>query len=1043
MKLSKYFISLLLMIFTILLGCSKENYTITFCYEDQSIYKTIKVNSSEVVELDNLFKEGYVFIGWYNNDNKVESPVRFYENTKLIARFVEENHNHIFIDGVCYCGEISKITVIKKIDTDIEEIEISYNTVLEEFEKPYLENHQFIGWFVGENEFDFSKPITSEVIIYAKFEEHTHEYINGVCLCGEIAKIKVIKKINDYVEEIEIPYNSILNEFESPLLDGFKFIGWFVKEDNFDFSKPITSEVIIYAKFVETFEVTFEDYDGNIIDIQYIIKGSDAILPINPNREYYEFTGWDVDHKNIQCDLHIKAMYKPLDIEFNIEYLIDDSYWYYKNKDEMILDFLNDFYDFVNPTETRLTFINGFSNEYGLWINYIGGSESKINKLLYNNDIEADNEDYFFNSQKYKQKWYKLSKYVKDYICKSNKRFGYPNVTYGYGALDFKRYILNDPDKYIDTYGGKDIFYGMPENDIDLITSYKFTKENDVSIPLNKTFEGWYLDKDYKIGPISKIPYDISGDIKLFPKINEDIMYEISFNTLCDIEYPNIIVRNGDEVTLPTPSREGYKFISWEIDYQPLKNNFIYEYNVSIEIKARWQNNTGPYMEYLEYQGEIIRYRDSYIPVEIINTYEEKDSEFRAAWVSSFTSCFKPSTNPQEMKDELIRVLDIMESFNMNAILFHLRTHNNAFYKTKLAPIKEDYGNYETFEEWDYLPWFIDECHRRGIEFHAWLNPYRIALSGYNMDTTTEDISKEYQDCPLNPASNKENILMTFVSGKESQGAILDPSRIEVQDYIVNVCLELMENYNIDGIHFDDYFYTRLSDSTNILNDADQDQYERYIEENQTTFEKNNEMDKREWRRQNVDTLIYKLHTSITKFNLYNNRSVEFGISPTGVYKSGDGTVEGGSKTDSSGHYDRYLFSDTVKWVKEGWIDYILPQCYTSFNNEGYSFHEITTWWNKVVEGTKTNLYIGIGTHKAIENGYQYSWGTEPYEINNQLRYLNGLNNVDGVCFFSFYCFNQINLNSSNIAYPGLQLLKNEYWKNKVDIPETRASRYE
>ena len=88
--------------------------------------------------------------------------------------------------------------------------------------------------------------------------------------------------------------------------------------------------------------------------------------------------------------------------------------------------------------------------------------------------------------------------------------------------------------------------------------------------------------------------------------------------------------------------------------------------------------------------------------------------------MSSFTSCFKPSTNPQEMKDELIRVLDIMESFNMNAILFHLRTHNNAFYKTKLAPIKEDYGNYKTFEEWDYLPWFIDECHRRGSPCCWW-----------------------------------------------------------------------------------------------------------------------------------------------------------------------------------------------------------------------------------------------------------------------------------------------------------------------------------
>lgn len=961
-KLIKMFSLSIIFLVLIFLGCANNKYTITLIYDDE-IYKILEVDRLEEVNLDILNKDGFSFLGWYDGEEKVVSPINFSKDTTLIAKFEKT--------------------------------------------------------------------------------EHIHNFINGKCDCGEIIIIKVYKVINDYSEEIDVQYNNVLGKFEDPILEGYEFIGWFLDNDEFDFSKPITSSITIYAKFEEIFEVIFKDYNDSIIDIQYIQKGNDTVLPDAPDREYYEFIGWDNNYQNIQNDTVIKAIYDPLDIEFNIEYQIDDSYWYYRNKQEMIIDFLNDFYDFVNPTESRITFMYGLLGYQGTWVNYIGGSVSKVNKLIYNNDIDADNEEYFFNSKEYKTKWYKLSKYIKEKICKSNKRFGYSDIEYKYGALDFKRYIIDDPDKYIETYGGIDCFYGFPENDINLITTYKFTKEDQISIPLNETFEGWFLDYDRKIGPIYKIPYDTYGDIILYPKISEDITYEISFDTQCDLEYQNMIVKNGDEVTLPIPSRNGCTFISWEVDYQTIDNTFIYEYSVGLQLKARWKVNNEPFIEYLEYNGEVIRYRESYIPVEIIDTYQEKEEEFRAAWVSSFTGCFTPSTNPELMKAELLRVLDVMESFNMNAILFHLRTHNNAFYKTNLAPIKKGYGTYQTFEAWNYLPWFIEECHKRGIEFHAWLNPYRIELSGYSFETTPEDIAKLYKDYPQNPASSAENILMTMASDKESLGAILDPSSKEVQDYIVKVCLELMNNYNIDGIHFDDYFYAALDGTYDLLDDPDQVKYEEYIDNNQTNFKKDSQDDKKDWRRMNVDNLIYNLHLAITKFNKTNNKSVELGISPTGVYKSDDGTVEGGSKTTPSGHYDRYLFSDTVKWVKEGWIDYILPQCYTSFNYNNYSFHEITSWWNMVVEGTNTNLYIGIGTHKAVDSSYEYSWRTEPMEVNNQLRYLNGLENVQGVCFFSFNCFNRILSNPENIAYQGLQILKNDYWQHKAILPKTRASIYE
>lgn len=789
------------------------------------------------------------------------------------------------------------------------------------------------------------------------------------------------------------------------------------------------------------YTITFMDYDDSIIESNHYEEGTEINYPEIPTRSHYEFIGWSIENLEVaDNNYEIKALYELTDPNYNITYVLDDHSIIYESKDEMVKSFLHDFYLFVNPTETECTFFYGpTGTDYttGFWINYLGGNESNNNRLICNNDIDADDEYYFFNSKAYKDKWYMLSSYVKNYICKGNKRFGYPENEYLYGALDFKRYIIGDPATYIKTYGGEEIFYGFPSNDNYLINSYDCTTDTFLNSPYNSLFDGWYKDQNYKDGPHDVILKDTEGDITFYAKWRETDNYEISFINCENVEV--IIASKGDEIILPTPTLDGATFMGWYLDYRKMPQTFTYVYDVSLKLTAKWHYDGVINTNELIYDGEVIRYRNTAIAVEIPETYVEKDTELRAVWVSSMINNFTPSTDPVIMMANLTEVLDLVEYYNMNAIMFHLRTHNNAYYKTKLAPIKKEYGTYELFEEWDYLPWFINECHKRGIECHAWLNPYRIALDGIVDETTTEDIALQYKDYPLNPASKAENILITRGDGK-THGAILDPAKTEVQDYIVKVCEELMENYDIDGIHFDDYFYQNLNETSSILlDDIDQAEYELYCDET-GKYQKDSETDKADWRRENVNNLIYKLHNAINKYNNNYNKSVQFGISPTSVYKSGDGSVESGSNTRSGGHYGASLFCDTYYWIKQGWIDYIMPQLYCSFKKENIPFADIATWWDKACEGTNVNLYFGIGISTA-RNEDGGSWYTQEDELLNQLLYIQQLKNVKGVCFFSLYYVKEAHYNEEYKAHNAMIELKEHYWTKQAKVPDTMAEK--
>lgn len=865
-----------------------------------------------------------------------------------------------------------------------------------------------------------------------------HSYHEGKCInCGELEVIDIYIINGTTTNTIKVSYGQCINVLDYEFLniqdEGFK--GWYYGNSLFDFNSSIINSITLIAKYSEVCKVTFIDYDGTILETKNVVRGTNVTCSITPSRDYYEFIGWDTSLDNITSDTIVTALYKLTKTTFNIEYEIDEEILYYNSKSELLDDFLLDFYNFVNPNISYRAFVYGIEGNLPAWTYYLGGSFGGENYLIYNNSIDENNDNYFLNSSKYKDKWYKLSSYVKNNICKLNKRFGYENVEYHFGALDFYRYMTDDPDKYVDTYGGEELFYGYPMNDVELINQYEYNSEDILlHIPADKNFGGWYKDESFTDGPYTILEKGTIGDLKLYAKMVANHIYKIDFITQSSDEVSSINVSYGTKVSLPEPIKDGYDFLGWYIDYDKVDNEFIFNYECDITLTAKWDDPNAIDNNYIVYDGKTITYRNSYVAVEIPDTYVEKESELRACWVSSFIKNFEPSSDKEKMIKELTYVLDFLESYNMNCMIFHVRTHNNAFYNTSLAPIPSNYGTKESFEEWDYLEWLIDECHKRGIEFHAWLNPYRIKLYGVNYGEKPEVVAKEYENYPLNPASDPDNILLTYYTSA-SGGAILNPAKQAVQDYIVDVCVELARKYNIDAIHFDDYFYQKLSNNSSILEEADQLDYIEYINNNPGVFDVNSITDKEDWRRMNVNDLIRKIHLGLSEFNLNNNRNVRFGISPTGTYKSGDGSIESGSNTGGGGHYNRHLYADTVKWVNEEWIDYIMPQCYTSFNYNNYSFHEITTWWNKVLEDKKCDLYIGLGLFNSISSDYTYSWKTEPDELINQLLFLNTLENVKGVSMFSFSSMKIIYNDSTIISYNSFMKLKNELWVHKIKIP--------
>ena len=368
-------------------------------------------------------------------------------------------------------------------------------------------------------------------------------------------------------------------------------------------------------------------------------------------------------------------------------------------------------------------------------------------------------------------------------------------------------------------------------------------------------------------------------------------------------------------------------------------------------------------------------------------------NEFRAVWIATVANIDWPKTNidsVEKQKSDYIEILDTYKKMNYNAVIVQIRSSGEAFYPTDLAP----WSRYLTGKEgkapspfYDPLEWMINEAHARGFEFHAWLNPYRAT-----MDTKVENLSTEH-DYKKHP-----NWMIKYgETGKEK--FYYDPGLPEVQSHLVKIVNEVVDKYDIDAIHFDDYFYPyKVAGKT--FNDKTS--YAKY----------NNGLKLEDWRRANVDTLVKRVSHTIKDCKPW----VQFGISPFGVWRNKSIDPKGSDTDSGQTNYDD-LYADPMIWMEHKWIDYIVPQLYWSIGHPKVSYSKLLKWWSE--NSKNTAIYIGNGTYK-VNNDSDKNW-KNPYEISKQIDITRTYKNVQGNAFFSAKWFVNKNQNVTKL------LMENQY----------------
>lgn len=444
-------------------------------------------------------------------------------------------------------------------------------------------------------------------------------------------------------------------------------------------------------------------------------------------------------------------------------------------------------------------------------------------------------------------------------------------------------------------------------------------------------------------------------------------------------------------------------------------NNIVEAKNIDMNFVKKYNTNESIYL------------RNNPIQIPTYNVKQEE--QFRGVWVSTVFNLDFPSKkglSQAEYKIEYIKLLDDLEALNMNSIIFQIRPRLDAFYKSDINPWSEYLTGKEGLDPgWDPLEWMIEETHSRAMEFQAWFNPYRV--------TTTKDDKKTKgeQLMGLSPSNwarqNPENVFR--FDGR----LYLNPGNPEVIDHVNKSIMEVVENYDVDAIHLDDYFYP---------NKSIKEKEKPYSDEEKISFEKYGKDFKNlpDWRRSNTDKLVYTLNTSIKSYNKENKKSVQFGISPFGIWghkeNHPDGSKNGtGSLTPitSQSSYDNQ-FADTRKWVKNNWIDYIAPQIYWTFDQKAAPYGELVNWWADVVKDTDAQLYIGHASYKKWDiNNKELAW-KNPREIANQLKFNSLYDEVKGSIFFRYKSLLK-NEEIDTVNNEFIDILLNEHFNNISTIP--------
>lgn len=338
--------------------------------------------------------------------------------------------------------------------------------------------------------------------------------------------------------------------------------------------------------------------------------------------------------------------------------------------------------------------------------------------------------------------------------------------------------------------------------------------------------------------------------------------------------------------------------------------------------------------------------------------------EFRGAWIASVVNLDWPkTTNVAAQQSSLIRMLDEFQESGINAVFFQIRPESDALYSSEIEP----WSRWLTGQQgrapsplYDPLTFAIDEAHKRGMELHAWFNPYRVQrqVGSYALDP--QHISQRHPE-------------WTFTVNTYQQ---LDPGLPQVRDYVLEVVMDVVRRYDIDGVHFDDYFYPYPPNQITNQDDASFAEHHRGF------------TNRGDWRRDNVNLLVEMLHDSLNVVD----PQIKFGISPFGIWRNG--VPSGITGLDAY----NVIYADAVAWHEAQTIDYNVPQLYWAFGG-GQDYGKLAPWWESV--RNERHLYPGLGLYKADSRTFGgSSCCYSANEVPRQVRYNRQHDGIGGSVFF-------------------------------------------
>jgi uncharacterized lipoprotein YddW (UPF0748 family) len=347
--------------------------------------------------------------------------------------------------------------------------------------------------------------------------------------------------------------------------------------------------------------------------------------------------------------------------------------------------------------------------------------------------------------------------------------------------------------------------------------------------------------------------------------------------------------------------------------------------------------------------------------------------EMRAVWIATVENIDWPSSpglTVAAQKQEMITLLDLVKDYRLNTVILQIRPAADAFYPSPFEPWSQWLTGKQGMapDPWyDPLAFTIEECRKRGLDIHVWLNPYRAIRDTANHNTAADHVTKTHPEWFITYGTTR----------------YFDPALPQTRDHVARVVSDIVRRYDIDAIHMDDYFYPYRIAGIDFPDDSSFAAFHGEFSDGQRD----------DWRRQNVDLIIRQLHDSIRAIK----PNVAFGISPFGVWRNVATDPKGSETRAGQTNYDD-LFADILKWQREGWIDYVAPQLYWNIGMPVADYAVLVEWWNR--NTFDCPLYIGQAFYRIDPESPVKAWRSSR-EIVKQIRLNRTYTHISGSMFFS------------------------------------------